>query len=165
MNAISESTEITTTKPAQQPLARFTPEQIKESIISDGTELPSLSQTRAAPVPLSVDYWSPDTEGDSKRGWIIGITSMEVPDMENGEIRDLESVLLVEECDDGKKRRWFNASRVLVGNVKDAIRRGEIIPASILTPVQIVYRGQKKNRSNQRLSKRWEILPLIVAQQ
>lgn len=162
---MNESTEITTTKPNPQTLVRFTPEQIQAAVINETTDLPSLSQTRAAPVPLSVEYWSPEHEGDTKRGWIIGIVPMEVPDMETGEIRDLESVLLVEECEDGNKRRWFNASRVLVGNVKDAIRRGEIVPASILTPVQIVYRGQKKNRSNQRLSKRWDILPLIVAQQ
>jgi hypothetical protein len=165
IKVIKMSKEIAKTEQRPSRMARFSPDQIAAARIDEASDLPSLVDTKAAPVPLSVEYWSPENEGDSKRGWILGIEVLQVPDMETGEIKDMESVLFVEEGPDGKKSRYYNAGKVLVANVKDAINRGEIIPASILTPVQITYLGQKKNRSNSRLSKRFEILPLIVSQQ
>lgn len=151
----------TTVAAAPRP-SRFTAEQIAAATISPDTVLPSIQKTQAANVPLQVEYWSPEKEGEAKRGWILGVEPQEVADMETGELKLLESVLFVEETADGKKARFFNASRILVANVKAAIMRGEVVPASILTPVQITYLGKKKNRSNQRLSGRWEILPLVV---
>lgn len=146
---------------AAQRQSRFTPEQIAAAISPD-TVLPSIQLTQAANVPLQVEYWSPETEGEAKRGWILGVEPQEVADLETGELKLLESVLFVEETADGKKARFFNASRILVANVKSAIARGEIIPASLLCPVQITYLGKKKNRSNQKMSGKWEILPLVV---
>jgi hypothetical protein len=142
--------------------SRFTQEQIEAAAISPDTLLPSIQSTQAANVPLQVEYWSPQEEGESKRGWILGIEPQEVADIETGELKLLESMLFVEETADGKKARFFNASRTLVANVKAAISRGEIIPASILTPVQITYRGVKKNRTNNYKSSKWEILPLVI---
>lgn len=147
---------------ASQRQSRFTQEQLNAAAISPDTVLPSIQKTQAANVPLQVEYWSPQKEGEAKRGWILGVEPQEVADMETAELKLLESVLFVEETADGRKARFFNASRILVANVKAAINRGEIVPASLLTPVQITYLGQKKNRSNAKLSGRWEILPLVV---
>jgi hypothetical protein len=160
--AETATSEIAQLRPARQ--ARFTAEQITQAHIHETSELPSLVETRAAPVPLSVEYWSPEKEGEFKRCWILGIEYMEVPDMQTGEIRELECVLLVEETPDGGKARYFNASKILVSNVKDAINRGEIVPRSILTPVQIAYLGLKRCKNGNNAA-RWQILPLIVASQ
>lgn len=145
-----------------QRQSRFTAEQLSAAAISPNTVLPSIQKTEAANIPLQVEYWSPEADGESKRGWILGVEHQEVADLETGELKLLESVLFVEETADGKRARFFNASRILVANVKAAIYRGEIVPASLLTPVKITYLGKKKNRSNQKMSGRWEILPLVV---
>ncbi|MBE0435967.1 MAG: hypothetical protein IBX56_09210 [Methylomicrobium sp.] len=153
----NQSTDMTKPK-----ASRFTAEQIAAAEISPDTALPNIQKNQAANVPLQVEYWSPQAEGESKRGWILGIEPQEVADIETGELKLLESLLFVEETPDGKKSRLFNASRTLVANVKAAITRGEIVPASILTPVQITYLGVKKNRTNNYKSGKWEILPLVV---
>jgi hypothetical protein len=142
---------------------RFTDEQIAASGLHSDAELPALAEAKAAPVPLSVEYWSPETEGESKRCWILGIEDREIADMETGELKQLESVLFVEQTAEGQIKRWFCASKILVANIKDAIQRGEIIPASRLTPVQIRYTGLAKNSRNAFKSKRFEILPLVVS--
>jgi hypothetical protein len=151
----------TTAAAAPRP-SRFSAEQLAAAAISPDTVLPSIQKADAANVPLQVEYWSPQEEGEAKRGWILGIEPQEVADMETGELKLLESLLFVEETADGKKARFFNASRTLVANVRAAINRGEIVPASLLTPVQITYRGVKKNRTNNYKSGKWEILPLVV---
>jgi hypothetical protein len=141
---------------------RFTQEQIDGSGLNESAELANLEPAKPSNIPVSTEYWSPENEGESKRGWIAGIEDREIADMETGELKMLPCILLVEQLPGGKLQRIIQASAVLVGNVRDAIKSGEIIPASTLTPVQITYTGTKKNRSNPKLSKRWEILTLKI---
>jgi hypothetical protein len=157
--------EIAKTEAPTAQAARFTPEQIAGSALHGGAELPSLAVAKSAPIPMNITYWQPLEVGESIRGWVLGIGFVTMPDMESGELKDLESVLFVAQTEDGAIRRLFNASRILVANVKDAIQRGEIIPASRLTPVVIIYRGEKKNSTNAFKSKVFDILPLIVSSQ
>ncbi len=83
-----------------------------------------------------------------------------MPDLETGEIKTLQCVMLIEKQKDTVKR-FINASRVLVGNIQDAISRGEIVPKTTLTPVSITFLGSIKNRTNPFSSNRWQIVPLI----
>lgn len=156
----TESTSMAT--PSTAP--RFTDEQIKASQLSTATSLPDLASQQRHFVPLSTEYWTPQQEGEEKLVFVAGISNHDVPDMETGEIKNLECVLLLERQGD-VLMRFISASKVLVGNIRDAINRGEIIPMSTLTPVAIKFLGQKKNKSNAKLSNRWQIVPLIVAQQ
>ena len=147
---------------------RFTNEQLIAAQITSGTALPSIKSAQAAPVPLSVDFWSPQTIGEQKRGWILGIEYMDVPqkNFDTGEITgmaEMECVLFVEETSTGMKSRWYTSARLLVSYVKAAIQRGEIVPNSLLTPVQISYRGTKTAKNGRKPSD-WEILPLIVSE-
>lgn len=157
--AINQPTSVAANKPHTR---YFTDEQIEAAAINNDANLPSLTSSQTAQVPLSIAYWSAETEGEKKRGWILGIGMQEVADMETGELKELESLFFVEDAEDGKKIRYFTSSIVLVANVKTAISRGEIIPNSLLTPVQITYLGTKKNSRNAFKSKQWEILPLVV---
>ena len=143
---------------------RFSEEQIKAANLSTATSLPDLATQQRHFVPLSTEYWTPQHEGEEKLVFIAGIDFHEVPDMETGEVRNLECVLMLERQGD-VLMRFISASKVLVGNIRDAINRNEIIPMSTLTPVAIKFLGQKKNKSNAKLSNRWQIVPLIVAQQ
>lgn len=121
----------------------------------------SLQKTNKHFVPLNIDYWSPKEAGEEKLVYIHGIDIHEVPDMDSGELKQLECVMLLERQDDTLKR-LISASRILVGNIKDAIQRGEIIPNTTLTPVSITFLGKGTNSSNARMSNRWQIIPLIM---
>jgi len=142
------------------PDPRYSSSEIAESRIDDQDSLPDLAESQEHFVPLSVEYWSPQNEGEEKRVWVHSISNYEVPDLETGEVRALECVLLMEKNGD-QVIRWINASRVLVGNISDAINRNEIIPGTVLTPVLIRFEGKKRNRSNPFSSNRWQIIPLV----
>lgn len=154
----------TATTPRQ---SRWTPEQLANAEIGDSTQLPTIKKLDAAPVPLSVDFWSPMISGESKRGWVLGIEPMMVPqkDFNTGELigmAEMDCVLFVEEAPDGMKKRIYTSARLLVSYISAAIQRGEIVPRSLLTPIQITYKGTRTTRSGRKASE-WEILPLIVA--
>lgn len=145
-------------------VSRFSVAQIGEANISTQTALPKLEAKNKGFIPLSVEYWSPTAEGEEKLVYVAGISFHDVPDMETGEINSIECVMLLEQQDD-KLCRFISASKVLVGNIKDAIGRGDIVPMTTLTPVAITFVGKRKNRGNGRMSNRWQIIPLIVAEQ
>lgn len=151
-----------TRQPAATP-ARWSAEQIQAASFELGAPIMALEAAEAIPLPLSTEYWSPEEAGESKRCYVAGIQETDIVDPQTGETKRMEAVFLLEVADDGKVRKLMNAGRVLVGNISDAIQRGQIVPGTALTPIQIAYLGQTKNRSNSRLSKRWEILPLVVA--
>ena len=160
---MSKEVAVTETKAAAVYEGRFTPEQIAASQLDQAQSIPDLTEVKKHFMPIAVEYWSP-VEGEEKRVFVAGISMHEVPDLETGEVKQLECVMLLERQDDSLMR-YINASKVLVGNVKDAIQRQEIIPMSLLTPVAIKCLGQKKNTSNGKLSTRWLIPPLIVSVQ
>jgi hypothetical protein len=148
--------------PATQRAPRFTDEQIAASMIKKEADIPSIKDHSALLVPLIIQYWSPESEGESKRCWILGINEQEVADITTGELKMLECVLLVEETPEGKKVRYINGSKTLVGQVQALMDRKIIVPCNALYPVKITYLGTKKNRKNSFRSARWEIVPLVV---
>jgi len=162
MNTQQENTQATPAATAQEnAIAHYTPEQLALANINTQKELPILQTASKHFVPLNIDYWSPKEAGEEKLVYIHGIDIHEVPDMDTGELKQLECVMLLERQDDTLKR-LISASRILVGNIKDAIQRGEIIPKTTLTPVSITFLGKATNSSNSRMSNRWQIIPLIM---
>ena len=159
--AVKEQTEVAT---PTTKAPRYSAEQVAAANIGNQTDLPALAEAPKHFIPLSVEYWSPQDEGEEKLVYVAGVDFHDVPDMETGEIKSIECVLLLEQ-QDNTLCRFISASRVLVGNIKDAITRGDIIPMTTLTPVSITFMGQKKNRSNAKLSNRWKIVPIIVGVQ
>jgi hypothetical protein len=129
--------------------------------------LPSLQKLPAAGMPLSINYWSPVKDGESKRLWVMGIMEMEVQqkDFKTGlmlpETAMMESVVFIEETGNGMKVRGYTSAKMLVSYVRAAIVRGEIVPGSTLTPVQITYIGKKLMKNGNSASD-WQILPLII---
>jgi len=153
----------TTTSAKQALEGAYTPEQVALANINKQTHLPDLQAAMKHFVPINIDYWSPKESGEEKLVYIHGIDIHEVPDMDSGEIKKLECVMLLEKQGETLKR-LITASRILVGNIKDAIQRGEIIPQTTLTPVAIRFLGKQQNSSNARTSNRWQITPLILPQ-
>lgn len=162
----TENTQVAVATQKPAGVARFTPAQVQAASLESGTAIPALAEAKVIPLPIGTEYWSPEAEGETKRCYVAGIEEAEIVDPNTGEVRRMPAVMLLEVIEDEKGRRaakWMNAGKVLVGNIQSAIDRGQIVPGTALTPVQITYLGQKRNRSNSKLSNRWEILPLIVA--
>jgi len=130
------------------------------SLDNKNTELADLKNAGRHFVPLNIEYWTPQAEGEEKLVYIHSVGLHEVPDMETGEIKQLECVMMLERSGDVVKR-YLNAGRVLVGSIKDAITRGEIVPGTTLTPVAIIYLGKRQNKSNSKISNAWQIVRLI----
>lgn len=160
-----QSTAVATSSKRQAK--RYSDEQIAAAALDSTTAVaPKLADAPASPISMAESYWSPENEGESKVGFIKCIETKMMPDMETGEVKELECLVFIEEKPEGKGYESFiSAARILVANVKDAIERGEIVPSTFLTPVRITYLGQKKNRSNAFKSGRWDIRRLMVAVQ
>jgi len=138
----------------------YSAEQVEQANLDSQNNLPDLTKAKRHFVPLNIEYWSPEKAGEEKLVYIHSIGNYKMPDLETGEIKELVCVMLLEKTDDQVKR-FINASRVLVGNIQDAINRGEIIPKTTLTPISITFLGSFKNSSNAFSSNRWQIIPLI----
>lgn len=132
--------------------------------IEDNSTLVCLEQAEVVPLPITVEYWSPQAPGESKRVYVAGIQPTEILDIQKGEIKTLSAVYLLEVTAEGQVKKWMTAAAVLVGAISEAIRRGQIIPGTDKTPVKITFLGKVKNRTNAMMSNRWEILPLVVNQ-
>lgn len=157
--ATAMATHTDAATPARAP--RYTEHELAETEIRHDTELPSLDNHVSLPIPLQVEYWSPENPGEEKRGWILGVEEQLIADRDTGELRRMESILFVEETKDGKKARIQCAAKLLVASVQDAIRRGEIVPGNLRYPVKITYTGIKKCKNGNKANK-WEITPLVV---
>jgi len=155
--------ETQNTKVNGKEVGIYSAKQVENAGLDIQKSLPDLSKSKKHFVPLNIDYWSPEQAGEEKLVYIHSIEGHEVPDLETGEIKTLQCVMMIEKQKDTVKR-FINASRVLVGNIQDAISRGEIVPKTTLTPVSITFLGSIKNRSNAFSSKRWQIVPLIKAE-
>jgi len=152
--------ETQNTKVNGKEIGIYSAAQVESANLDAQKSLPDLSKSKKHFVPLNIDYWSPEKAGEEKLVYIHSIGSHDVPDLETGEIKTLQCVMMIEKQKDTVKR-FINASRVLVGNIQDAISRGEIVPKTTLTPVSITFLGSMKNRSNSFSSNRWQIVPLI----
>lgn len=153
---VKENTELK----VEEKKGLYSAEKIEQSNLDTQKQLPDLSKAKKHFVPLSIEYWTPTNEGEEKLVYIHSIGMHEVHDMDTGEIKQLECVMMLEKQGDIVKR-YINAGRVLVGNIKDAIQRGEIVEGTILTPLSITYLGKKQNNGNARISNMWKIIPLI----
>lgn len=141
--------------------SRFSSDQIEASNISNAESLPSLDTAKRHFMSLETEYWTPEADGEEKRCWIFGIVPQEFTDIDTAEIKLVDCVMLVEKQGEELKR-FICASKILVASIKSAIASGVIITQSTLTPVSIIYLGERKNKNNAKKSKRWQITPLIV---
>lgn len=111
----------------------------------------NLSDYEVASADLSFDYWTPEKEGEIRRMFFMGLQPMDVPDHSDPEkMVSLECAVFVE-VEDSEHRTIVNGSVRLRSIVES------LDPA---TPVQVTYRGKKKNRSNGNMSDQWSVVTL-----
>ena len=157
--AVSENHAIAPVLPRYNP--RFSEEQIAESNLSNASQLQDLSNAAEHFMPLGIDYWSPEKHGESRAAFITGVDIEIVPDFNTKQPIELECASMAERQGD-KLIRLRSGSKILVGIIKSAIERGEIIPMTQLTPVRITYLGKKKSKSGNQCDN-WQVTPLVVA--
>ena len=121
--------------------------------------LPDLSKANELPVDLSGNYWTPESQGETKRLFFVEIKPQKVLSANGtGELIDLDCAVFLEQTATGIST-VTNGSRRLVGVLESYVDAGQIKQG---TPLQITYNGKKKNKSNGFQSDNWSIKPLII---
>ena len=103
-------------------------------------------------VDLVPEYWQPSNEGESKRMVFWAIESRKCRDQQ-GEDIELDCVVFIVPSAEGKHQTFVNGSVRLVG----VFASGDVPQG---TPVEVTYKGKKKNRTNQNMSDHWSVVTL-----
>lgn len=121
---------------------------------SEVDSIPNLNEFQPEPMNLACLYWSPEHKDESKLVFFLYIKDDLVPSQENpDETVLLETAFFVEQLADGTTTQIKNASKRLVGTMKE-------YNVQSWTPFQITYKGKVKNKNNQYKSDFWEVKPL-----
>lgn len=116
-------------------------------------DAPSLTDYEPSGVELCPEYWTPETEGESKRLIFVGVAERRMPSAEDPEqLVDLPCAIFVQP-DPAPARVIANGSKRLVGLFEE----GTYKPA---TPFEITYLGKRKNSSNSFKSDAWSVIEL-----
>lgn len=114
-------------------------------------DIPGLENHVQESIDLAPEYWSPEGEGEKKRMYYMGIQPHVVPDQKNKEQNvELSCAVFVE----------------IVADVPRTVINGSVRLVSIVsalqaqTPVEVTYRGKKKNRTNGNSSAQWSVVTL-----
>ena len=118
-------------------------------------DVPSLEAYEVASCDLAVEYWSPEEDGESRRMLFAGVKSQMVPDHNDPDrMVDLQCALFVEPGADNNHKTVANGSKRLV-----AVFENGVIDEG--TPVQVTYKGKRKNRTNGNMSDDWSVVTLV----
>ena len=123
-------------------------------------ELPNLHQSaKELPVDLSSSYWTPEKEGEFKRGFYQRIEIATYVDEKTGEAIELPCIILIAQDEKGDVTTIRNGSKRLVASIEEAVNDGRITEGM---PMQITFLGEEKNKTNAYKSARWSVKPLVV---
>jgi len=115
-----------------------------------------LAKLEVASCDLNQEDWTPESIGEKKRMVFAGVQERTVLDQKTNEEIQLSCVVfwLPGESPD-QHRTVVNGSKRLVAVFENgAIQEG--------TPVQITYKGKKKNRTNGNMSDDWSVVTLAA---
>jgi len=113
--------------------------------------LPDLNTLEALPIDLTVDYWTPESPGESKRLYFRGVFDESRINEDTGEAYESSVAYFIEQLADGTHKQLINKTVRMVSAVK-ALESG--------TPLQITYTGKKKTQAGHNIDT-WQITPLV----
>lgn len=116
-----------------------------------GGIIPDLDEFEVMPIDITVDYWTPESPGESKRLFFKGVFEETKKDEQTGEPYEAEVAYFIEQLEDGTAKQITNQSVRMVSAVKH-LESG--------TPLQITYTGKKKTQSGHNIDT-WHISPLV----
>lgn len=119
------------------------------------TSVPSdLATYEVASCDLSFEYWTPENVGESRRMVYVETTVRSVPDHKNEEVSvDLPVAVFLYPSADGVKTVVNGSKRLIAVFENSEIKSG--------TPVQVSYKGKKRNRTNANMSDDWSVVTLV----
>jgi len=103
-------------------------------------------------VDLNQDYWYPEQEGELKRLVFWEIGQRKCLDQQSGKQIELDCVIFIEPCEEGHRSIANGSKRLVAMFENNDIEQG--------TPVQVTYRGKKKNKTNSNQSDHWSVQTL-----
>lgn len=118
-------------------------------------DVPNLDDDyEVASVDLNSEYWTPESEGESRRMIFMQITKQTVPDHNDPEVtREVDCAVFIEPGESGNHKTVVSGSARLVAAFDNhGIKSG--------TPVQVTFKGEKQNRTNSKKSFSWDIRTL-----
>jgi hypothetical protein len=118
------------------------------------SNLPNIEKMEVAPLELGGEYWTPQAEGELRRMFFNELKTETTVDPASGKDVELLVAYFVE-VNAGQHHVVRNASRRLTGVL-------ESLNVQSGTPLEIVYLGKKKNKTNAFSSDNWSIKPLYL---
>jgi hypothetical protein len=114
-----------------------------------------LATFEVASCDLSQEYWTPNDVGEKRRMVFVEVTERTVLDQKTAEEILLPCVVFIQPIN-GESKTVVNGSKRLVAVFENnAMEPG--------TPVEITYKGKKKNRTNGNMSDDWSVVKLSAA--
>lgn len=118
-------------------------------------KITDLAKLEVASCDLSQEYWTPSEPGEKRRMIFAGVNERTVLDQKTSEEILLPCAVFVLPGEDGQHKTVVNGSKRLVAVFENGgIESG--------TPVQITYKGKKKNRTNGNMSDDWSVVTLAA---
>ncbi len=141
----AQTIESTLTPAQEARRAEFLPQPKPEntSILELGN-VPNLHEMTESNLALNDTYWTPEKEGETKLGFVMGIKKSIYVDEKTGEMTPLNCVEFVEQKEDLSMVRWRNGACKFVAVISDALESGVIVAGK--TPVKFTYGGKTKTK-------------------
>ena len=113
-----------------------------------------LGTYEVASCDLNYEYWTPDKPGEFRRMVYLETSSRSVPDHKDPTINvELPVAVFLYPSADGNKTVVNGSKRLIAVFENSEIESG--------TPVQVTYKGKKRNRTNANMSDDWGVVTLV----
>jgi hypothetical protein len=114
-----------------------------------------LATFEVASCDLSQEYWTPNDVGEKRRMVFVEVNERTVLDQKTAEEILLPCVVFIQPINNESKTVVNGSKRLVAVFENNAMEAG--------TPVEITYKGKKKNRTNGNMSDDWSVVKLSAA--
>lgn len=113
-----------------------------------------LDTYEVASCDLSYEYWTPEKSGEARRMVYVETALRSCPDHQDATLSvELPVAVFLYPCVDGNKTVVNGSKRLIAVFENSDIASG--------TPVQVTYKGKKRNRTNANMSDDWSVVTLV----
>ena len=144
---------------------RFTDQEIKKASFSEIKSLDEIDVIETSNIsimPATEESWDCSVEGEFKDVYVMEFKTVTMPSMDKeraakGETNEVDCAVILEKTPNTPPMKWRVSAKILVSNLMGFVDDGSIVPNTGLTPIRIMYLGERKNSTNNLKSKRFAI--------
>lgn len=154
MSTQAENNQQLTTTRKEQGLAakeQYAGGVLQKGDVENEEHWDALAEAEASNISMIPNYWSPEAEGEMINAFYLGLRKECYPSMNEEGADEMVDTAMFATLIEGNKTVLSNASRRLVSAVR------EFKPG---TMIQVIYKGQRKNKTNAFKSAVWDVKPL-----